>query len=188
MWYHIHVILCLCDLHASQWVAGTQVFRNGDRSPVPTYANQTSVSGDRSRSEIEPTLSRYGEDSFICGTRGSTAAVQFKVNGRRILFRLELPDPDSREYTHSSTGRLRRSVEQAFEAWEQACRQRWRALVLIVKAKLEAVEAGISSFELEFLTYTVLPGGRTVGGWALPQIARAYETGQMPPLPPMLPS
>ena len=84
----------------------------------------------------------------MCGTRGSTAAVQFKVKGRRILFRLELPDPDSLEYTHSSTGRVRRSNEQEHESWEQACRQRWRALVLIVKAKLEAVEAGISSFEL----------------------------------------
>lgn len=155
---------------------------------MPTYANQTSVSGDRSRSEIERTLSRYGADSFMCGARGSTAAVQFKVKGRRILFHLELPNPDSREYTHSSAGRVRRSNEQEHESWEQACRQRWRALVLIVKAKLEAVEAGISSFELEFLTHTVLPSGGTVGDWALPQITRAYETGQMPPLPPMLPS
>ena len=151
---------------------------------MPNYANQTSVSGDRSRSEIERTLSRYGADSFMCGARDSTAAVQFEVKGRRILFRLELPDPDSREYTYSSTGRVRRSNEQAHESWEQACRQRWRALVLIVKAKLEAVEAGINSFVLECFTYTVLLGGGTVGGWALPQIALAYETGQMPPLLP----
>ena len=155
---------------------------------MPKYASQTSVSGDRSRSEIERTLKRYGADSFMYGTRGSTAAVQFEVKGRRILFRLELPDPDSREYTHSSTGRVRRSTDQALEAWEQACRQRWRALALIVKAKLEAVEAGISSFELEFLPYTVLPNGGTVGEWALPQIALAYETGQMPPMLPMLPA
>ena len=148
---------------------------------MPTYASQINVSGNRSRSEIERTLSRYGADSFMCGTRSSTAAVQFEVKGRRIHFHLELPDPDSREYTHSSTGRVRRSVEQAFEASEQACRQRWRALALIVKANLEAVEAGISSFELEFLPYTVLPSGGTVREWALPQIALAYGTGQMPP-------
>ena len=73
---------------------------------------------------------------------------------------------------------MRRSVEQA-------CRQRWRALALIVKAKLEAVEAGISSFELEFLPYPMLPNGGTVGAWALPRIALACATGQMPP---MLPS
>ena len=151
---------------------------------MPRYANQTNVTGDRSRSEIERTLKRYGADSFMYGTRGSTAAVQFEVKGRRILFRLELPNPNSRECTHSSTGRVRRSTDQALEAWEQACRQRWRALALIVKAKLEAVEAGISSFELEFLPYTVLPGGGTVGDWALPQIALAYETGQMPPMLP----
>jgi len=146
---------------------------------MPTYANQTNVSSDRSRSEIERTLKRYGADSFMYGTRGSTAAVQFEGKGRRILFRLELPDPDSREYTHSSTGRVRRSNEQA-------CRQRWRALALIIKAKLEAVEAGISSFELEFQPYRILPNGGTVGEWVLPQIALAYETEQMPPMLPML--
>ncbi len=154
---------------------------------MPRYANQTNVPADRSRSEIERTLTRYGADSFMCGTRGSTTAVQFEVNGRRIFFRLELPNPDSLEYTHSSTGRVRRSQAQALEAWEQACRQRWRALALIVKVKLEPVEAGISSFELEFLPYTVLPNGGTVGDWALPQIALVYETGQMPPMLPMLP-
>ena len=63
---------------------------------MPTYANQTSVSGDRSRSKIERTLKRYGANSFMYGTRGSTAAVQFEVRGRRILVCLELPDPDSR--------------------------------------------------------------------------------------------
>lgn len=154
---------------------------------MPRYASQTGVSSEKSRGEIERTLKRYGADSFMYGTRGSTAAVQFEVKGRRILFRLELPDPDSREYTHSSTGRVRRSNEQPHDAWEQACRQRWRALAVIVKAKLEAVEAGISSFELEFLPYTVLPNGGMVGDWALPQIALAYETGQMPPMLPMLP-
>lgn len=39
--------------------------------------------------------------------------------------------------------------------WEQACRQAWRALALVIKAKLEAVDAGIVTFEEEFMAQIV---------------------------------
>lgn len=65
--------------------------------------------------------------------------------------------------------------------WEQGCRQAWRALTLCIKAKLEAVSAGISEFEDEFLAHIVLPGGGTVSQWIRPQIENAYLTGDMPP-------
>jgi hypothetical protein len=63
-------------------------------------------------------------------------------------------------------------------------RQRWRALALVIKAKLEAVEAGISSVEDEFLSFIMLPNGSTVGEWVQPQIERVYESGSMPALLP----
>src|SRR5262245_44396717 len=74
------------------------------------------------------------------------------------------------------------SPDAAFKEWEQACRQRWRALALAIKAKLEAVESGIATFEEEFLAYVVMPDGQTVGQHVLPNVERAYSTGQMPPL------
>lgn len=55
-------------------------------------------------------------------------------------------------------------------------------MALCIKAKLEAVETGISSFEEEFLAYIVLPDGSTVGEWAAPQIEQVYTTGRMPPM------
>ena len=67
-----------------------------------------------------------------------------------------------------------------------ACRQTWRALALVVKAKLEAVDAGITVFEEEFLAHIVLPDGRTVGQFTLPQVESAYLTGKMPKLLPGL--
>lgn len=76
--------------------------------------------------------------------------------------------------------------KQAYEAWEQACRSRWRALYLIIKAKLEAVDSGISTIEREFLYDIVLPDGKTVGEYMAPQIEAAYTTGEMPPMLPML--
>lgn len=51
---------------------------------------------------------------------------------------------------------------------------------------MEAVEAGISEFEKEFLAHIVLPNGATVGQFMLPQIDTAYSTGRMPPMLPML--
>lgn len=57
---------------------------------------------------------------------------------------------------------------------------RWRALALVIKAKLEAVAAGITTIEDEFLAHTVLPDGQTVGEFMQPQIAIAYERGSMP--------
>lgn len=65
-------------------------------------------------------------------------------------------------------------------AYDQALRQRWRAMYLVIKAKLEAVESGIVSFEEEFAVYTVLPDGKTVGQHVLPSIEQAYEANTVP--------
>ncbi|SDL79010.1 hypothetical protein SAMN05661010_02562 [Modicisalibacter muralis] len=147
------------------------------------YAENTSVSSERSRAEIEQTLARYGADGFMYGWDGGTAVLAFQMHGRRIRFDLTMPDRNSDEYTLTETGR-ERAPAQAAKAWEQACRQRWRALALVIKAKLEAVESGITMFEEEFLAHIVLPGGNTVGNWMLPQVERSYQSGQMPPLLP----
>ena len=56
----------------------------------------------------------------------------------------------------------------------------------MVKAKLEAVEAGISIFEREFFSDIVLPDGRTVGEYVLPQVEESYRSGLMPPLLPAI--
>lgn len=146
------------------------------------YARETSVSVARSRSEIEATLLRYGADSFASGFDRKQAAIQFQYERCVIKFLLPLPDRHSEEFTRTPARRARRRPEDAERAWEQACRQRWRALALVIKAKLEAVDAGISTFEEEFFAWTVLPGGATVGQQLLPQIDHAIETGKAPVL------
>jgi hypothetical protein len=55
---------------------------------------------------------------------------------------------------------------------------------LAIKAKLEAVEQGITEFESEFMAHIVMPDGKTVGHHVLPQISAAYSTGKMPKLLP----
>ncbi len=146
------------------------------------YAENTSVSSDKSRAEIERTLERYGADAFLYGWEGARAIIRFRMHDRQIAFALDMPDRNDDEFWQTPSGRKRRDEAAAYQAWEQACRQRWRALALVVKAKLEAVESGISSFQEEFLAWTVLPNGETAGAFMLPQVAIAYESGKMPPL------
>jgi hypothetical protein len=130
-------------------------------------------------------LIRYGATSFGYLTEPKSARVAFALAGRHIRFHLPLPNRDDEEFqfaTYGARGRQPRGARAAENAWEQACRQRWRALLLIIKAKLEAVAAGITTVEDEFLAHTVLPDGSTVGEWAKPQLEQAYLKGSMPSL------
>lgn len=146
------------------------------------YAQNTEVSSHKSREEIEKTLSRYGATQFIYGWDASKAVVGFSMCERQIKFLLPMPLRSDPEITHTPVQGRHRSPEQAEVAYEKAIKQRWRALSLVIKAKLEAVESGITEFEDEFMAHIVLPDGTTMGAWARPQIAQAYETGSMPPL------
>ncbi len=153
------------------------------------YAEKTEVSSTRSRDEIERTLERYGADQFMYGWQDGNALIAFRKDGRHIKFILPLPSRDDPAFTeYTSRGKLwARTEEAARKLYEQAVRQKWRALALVIKAKLEAVEAGISVFEDEFMANIVLPDGATVGDWMRPQIEEAYRVGHMPALLPMLP-
>jgi hypothetical protein len=147
------------------------------------YAADTSVPVERSRADVERILRRYGASSFAYGWEGSRSVIQFDYSGRRMRIVMSMPDPSSAEFQKTPAGQ-RRSPSAAQVAWEKACRQRWRAFVLVIKAKLEAVESGITTVEDEFLAWTVLPDGRTFGEWARPQLDAAYSGGSMPALLP----
>lgn len=149
------------------------------------YAARTTVSVERSRAEIEQTLARYGAEQFMYGWGNQGAMVAFVVSvpsgqKRQVRFELPLPSRDEREFQYHSRGR--RTPSEAERLWEQACRSRWRALALVVKAKLEAVQSGIATFEDEFLAYIMLPDGVTVSEWLSPQLDAAYDPdrGTMP--------
>lgn len=147
------------------------------------YAENTSVSAEKSRAEIERTLQKYKADQFMYGWDKDRALICFRMAGRQLKFILPMPSRSDPLFTRTPTGKARTEAA-AFKEWEQACRQKWRALSLVIKAKLEAVEAGIAIFEDEFMANIVLPNGSTVSQFMLPQIAAAYERGTMPALLP----
>ena len=130
------------------------------------YARGTKVPVDRSKAAIERVLQLYGAGQFGYMAGNDTAAIVFEMNSRRILFRLKLPD----------------STTTAQAKYEAQVRQKWRALLLCIKGKLEAVESEIETFEVAFMPHIVLPNGKTVGEAMVPQIEQAYESKKMPPL------
>lgn len=148
------------------------------------YASQTEVSPEKTRSEIEAVLKRYGASHFGYMTTPERVAIGFQAHGKRVKFELPLPHAADKAFTHKKGryGLEKRPDSVAVKAWNQAVRSCWRALLLVIKAKLEAVEAEITTFEEEFLAHIVLPNGRTVAENLLPRIAESYQTGEMPPL------
>jgi hypothetical protein len=142
------------------------------------FAEGTTVSVEKSRAEIEKLISRYGATSTAFMNAPGRSVVCFEANGRRIMFELKLPDITEKRFQRDGRGSVVGPAKRV-EKWEQACRQSWRALALVIKAKLEAVETGITSFEDEFLAHIVMPDGQTVATHIKPRIAEAYAGGQM---------
>lgn len=150
------------------------------------YAEKTSVSVSKTKADIEDLIQKAGAGQFVSGYKENMAVIGFSLANRQIRFVLPLPDKQEQKFWFTPERRTKRSEKQAYEAWEQACRRRWRALYLIIKAKLEAVDSGISTIEREFFYDIVLPDGKIVGEFMAPQIETAYKTGEMPPLLPMI--
>lgn len=149
---------------------------------MASYAADTKVPVSRTRDEIERTLTRFGASAFAYGWQGDDRAIiEFATHDRRVRFELPLPSRGERRFTHTATGQRRASAAIEKE-WEQGVRQRWRALLLTIKAKLEAIESGIETFEQAFLAWVVLPDGRTVAEHTGPAIEAAYSTGSVPPM------
>lgn len=153
------------------------------------YAANTSVPVERSRAEAEKILIRYGASGFGYSweeideptpepkrwdapktIRRAHVMVAFKLKGRNI--RLDVPMPHEHDKGMGTKAKA-----------EAAQRQRWRALNLVLKAKLEAVESGISTLEHEFLANVVMPDGRTIGQHIVPRLTEVVETGRLLPAP-----
>jgi len=130
-----------------------------------SYAQDTKVPVAVSRTEIEVTLERYGATAFAYARERKLATVMFEASGRRVRFRVPLP-----EGTDTKDEKEKRRIH--------------RALLLCIKARLESVKSGIESFEEAFLAHVVMPDGKTVMEHAAPAITSAYKTGKMQALLP----
>ncbi len=136
------------------------------------YAQGTTVSAEKSRAELETILSKYGatDRGFRVNDDIGVASVMFVIDGKKYRIDVPLPKRGMAENNHPDQKNPRgwfgwdSAKRQQFKdkVWEQACRERWRGFVLLVKAKLEAVRIGLSSVEKEFAADLMLSNGQTV--------------------------
>lgn len=136
---------------------------------VRRYAEGTSVSVADSRAAIEKLVKTHGATGFASSWDRDRYCIMFELRGRRVRFDVGAPDP-------------KKYREQ--KKWEAEERRRWRALLLILKAKLELVASGGTDFEAEFLANLVLRGGETLGARLLPTLTEVLDSGKMPPMLP----
>lgn len=132
------------------------------------YAEGTSVPVEKSAAEIEGMVRKYGATAFARHWENARASVQFAMAGRIVRFELSIPTSQA-DLGKTPTGRRRKATTSSVE---QETRRRWRALALLIKAKLEAVHgnSGIQTFEREFLAYIVTESGRTIGEVVVPKM------------------
>lgn len=150
------------------------------------YAAGTEVPVERSRAELDGILERFGAEEFGYHSNRERALVGFLYRGYRVQLEVRFPDPEDREIATVRTGkgstRRRRTESQVAARVEQVKREKWRALVFLVKAKLVAIEEGASSFEAEFLPYLVVDGGaRTILEAMEPQLETIRAAGMQLP-------
>lgn len=143
------------------------------------YAANTNVSVERSRTEIEHLLKRFGATGFAYAWSEWEATIAFRIEGLTFRIAVPLPSPNSEEYRYTATGRWR-SDSQVKAANEAEQRRRWRAMVAVIKAKIVAIEDHISTVEREFMADMVLSNGQTMHEWAGPQLARGEPVPFLP--------
>lgn len=131
------------------------------------YAKTTKVPVDRTVAEIRKILDKAGANGFAYAEQGGAAYIMFKVENRGVKMFLRMPRPPEKT-----------SNEASKKTWEQIRKSKWRSLLLCIKAKVEAIESGIESFDEAFLPHIVLTSGETVGNRIIHKID---ELNQTPP-------
>lgn len=143
-------------------------------TPTRRYAEGTRVTVESSRGEITGILAKHGVKRM--GWMGDEAAdeLMFELGGGSYRFRIERPSAasmlarDGGQYTYPA------NVDWHAKA-DAEWRRRWRANVLLLKAKLEFIESGDTTLDRELLPYRILKGGQTleqmIAAGGLPMLA-----------------
>lgn len=156
-----------------------------------SYASSTSVPVERSRAELEKLLRAAGSTSLMVGNDGSRIVVGFMLDARTV--RLTLAVPTGEELAAKRTRAVTRRWNSRSRSYDSPAtrlvklrddeeRRLWRVLVLVVKAKLEAIAQGLSDVEHEFLADVVVKGGRTIGELLRGEIDKIYKGSDVPRL------
>lgn len=134
---------------------------------MASYAQGTTVPVEKSQSEILAMLKKIGITRKAMGQEDNVSSVGFEYAGISYRISIEIPDRSERQFQRDGRN-VQRTAEGVTKAWEAEERRRWRALVLVMKAKFVAIEDKVATFEKEFLAYAVTDNGQTLGERIIP--------------------
>ena len=120
-----------------------------------SYAEGTTVTVEESQEGLRGLLTRHRATGIQIGrnTKGDDV-VRFSMRGKEVRMKFT-PEPGQKH------------------------RSQWRAFLLLMKAKLECAESGLSSFESEFMLHFGLPNGTTVLKTMGERVNRTITSGDM---------
>ena len=125
---------------------------------MPLYAEGTTVPVESSRGEITGILAKHGVQKMGWQTGPTGDELLFELGGR--TYRFAIPKP-----TMTEVRALYPNARDHNAKWHGEWRRRWRANVLLIKAKLEFAGGGDTTLEREFLPYMLTAGGTTLAEW-----------------------
>lgn len=119
------------------------------------YAEGTKVTVESSRGEITGILAKHGVQKM--GWMGSPDGDQLVFELEGSSYRFDIVKPTMTEIAKLYPNAYDRNAKLDAE-W----RRRWRANVLLLKAKLEFIDSGDTTVARELMPYRVLKDGRTL--------------------------
>ena len=129
------------------------------------YAQGTTVPVESSRGEISGILAKHGVVVMMWGTKPDGDYLQFELAGH--VFRLEIKRPTAKSLHErwKVEGKSAQALKYLPNDGQVAAewRRRWRATVLLLKAKLEFADGETSTIEQELMPYLLLRDGTTLG-------------------------
>lgn len=141
------------------------------------YAENTKVPLEQSIAEIIGMVRKAGAQQLGQFQERDRFLIMFTLGDRQMKFTVPL--------VTTYDGPLRSGNGRPVDAKariEQMNRQKGRALMLVIKAKLESVESGVETFEQAFLANIVVHGGQTVYDEIRKPLALQYTEGKIAPL------
>lgn len=126
------------------------------------YAEGTKVMVDASRREISGILAKHGVTRMGWFTEPERDVLQFEISGRAYRLHIERPTLAEVKADYIAQGGRWNLVYDPGKKVEDEWRRRWRANVLLLKAKLEFADGMTSTIERELMPYMLLKDGRTL--------------------------
>lgn len=149
---------------------------------MSTYAQGTKVAVTKTLAEIEDLVRKRGGQRFYRGEQEARMVLGWWQSERMLMFGVAMPP--LKQFEKKPRGYGSRPMAEQIGLQEQAMREQWRAVLLVIKAKNADVDAKIETFEEAFLGQLVVPDPETgrpspYARIAIKAIADVYTGGSM---------